>query len=303
MSKHFARPLDTLDLAYSFLTDALGFPKNAHTGDVAIRISSAELLIFSKRLTPTLTSATNRHPTNKSDRDRQYLRKAIFEDLISKDRLESDDDIEMGIGGARPMHILPRQEKKAFIITGLPASGKSTIANKIADLNGAYILDSDYAKRKFPEFKYEFGADLVHEESSLVVWGMETEEFKDEPCLFQYCVLKGNNMVIPKIGHDVKSLEELKMTLIDYGYEVHLTLVSLGRVESTRRALGRFSSTNRYVPLSLIFDGYSNDPILSYYRTKHSGWTSTGKLSTNVAVGSNPLIVETDAVNPASLFA
>ena len=45
-------------------------------------------------------------------------------------------------------------------------------------------------------------------------------------------------------------------------------MVSLEREKSVRRAFQRFLKTDRYIPLSLIFDGYANDPILCYYRLR-----------------------------------
>ena len=62
--------------------------------------------------------------------------------------------------------------KQAFVLIGLPASGKSSIAVDIADKYGALLLDSDLAKRKLPEYKvYPWGASLVNAESSLIVFG------------------------------------------------------------------------------------------------------------------------------------
>lgn len=303
MSKYYARPINTSDLAHRFLTDALGLPHNDATGDAAQYISSAEIVIYSKQEQPTISSSANRHHMLKSDGERRLRRKEIFNQLLTMDRLVSDDDIDLGVGGAKPPGVMPTRGKQAFFVTGPPASGKSMVASKIADAYGAYILDSDYAKRKFPEFKFDYGADLVHEESSLVVWGSTDAKFADELCLFQYCVKEGYNIVIPKIGHTVESITTLKDYLTDIGYEVHLTLVSLDRVKSTTRALDRFVSTKRYVPLALIFDGYGNNPILSYYRLKKlSGWKSLGKVSTDVPRENPPVIVEAYGGNPASLF-
>ena len=70
----------------------------------------------------------------------------------------------------------------------LPASGKSTIANSIADLYGAYIIDSDFAKRKIPEFGHEFGASIVHEESSIITFGSRKPKYNDEFSLYEFCV-------------------------------------------------------------------------------------------------------------------
>ncbi len=189
-------------------------------------------------------------------------------------------------------------DSEAFIITGLPAAGKSTIAEKIADYFGACILDSDYAKRKFPEFKSDHGASVVHEESSAVVFG--NNELKDEPSVKEYMVYKKANIIIPKIGYSVDSIEKIKDNLILEGYNVHLLLVSVDKKTSTKRALARFLKTRRYVPLSLIFDTYSNDPMLTYYRLKDcKKWASIGKLSTE---GTQPEVIYGTKNSPATIL-
>ena len=50
------------------------------------------------------------------------------------------------------------------------------------------------------------------------------------------------------------------------GYAIFLILVELDRLKATRRAFKRFLNTGRYVPLSLIFDSYANDPTLTYLK-------------------------------------
>lgn len=60
-----------------------------------------------------------------------------------------------------------KKERKAFIVIGLPASGKSSaVAEPLAQKYGALIIDSDEAKERLPEFTDGLLADAVHEESS-----------------------------------------------------------------------------------------------------------------------------------------
>jgi hypothetical protein len=99
------------------------------------------------------------------------------------------------------------------------------------------------------------------------------------------------------------------LTLTDiyrsYGYKVHLSLVNLDRRKATIRAVERFIRTNRYVPLGMIFDDFGNDPILSYYILKShyfDRFESFGSISTDVAIGERPIVIEYTANNPASLF-
>lgn len=295
--KDYSRPLNTNFLANDFLTRVLKLRESDETGDKALKIVSAEVLLENAKTKPTLTNEENRHPSYVTEKDRKNLRERIFEELISQKRLDNDDDIKLGLGGALPKDDL-KFESQAFIITGLPAAGKSTIAEKIADYYGACILDSDFAKRKFPEFKSDHGASIVHEESSAVVFG--NKELESEPSLKEYMVFKKANLIIPKIGYDVYSIEKIKDSLISVGYSVHLLLISVDKKTSTKRALSRFIKTNRYVPLSLIFDTYSNDPMLTYYRLKDcKKWASVGKLSTEEE---SPKVIHGTENSPATIL-
>ena len=300
MDSDFSRPLEENKFVFSFLTKALLLDK--HTADEATPyITKAERLLKSMSLKSTLDSSENRRPLHSKDEDRIKLRMDIFNELKDKKRLKDDEAIKLGSGGAKPSVI--KKHKEAIIITGLPASGKSSIANHLAELYGAYLIDSDYAKRKIPEFNQEYGASIVHEESTLITFGSTDEKYSEEFSLYEFCIAKGFNVVVPKIGSSRDSLRGLRDALIEKGYRVHLVLVSLDRQESCKRALNRYLETKRYVPLSLIFDVYSNEPTLTYYRVREDPeWTSVGKLSTMCTVGTPPQVVHSSVDSPISLL-
>lgn len=287
---NFARPLHLNDLAFTFLRDALDFSE-ADADLHCVDVMKAERLLQSMVLKSTLESEENRRPLFKSDDRRANLRRQIFDELINNDRLDDDEDIRLEKGGARPKGG-PVAGLEATILIGLPASGKSSIAGRIADQTGAFVVDSDFAKRKIPEFPQEFGASIVHEESSLVTFGSLDPKYAAEFNLFEYCIAKRFNMVIPKIGSKPMELQKLRDSLIEQGYAVHLVLVSLDRQEACRRALLRYSATKRYVPLGLIFDGYGNEPILTYYRIKEQAeWKSVAKISSEKLRENGPQII------------
>ncbi|MBL1264929.1 zeta toxin family protein [Methylomicrobium sp. RS1] len=277
MSNNYARPLNDNDLAFNFLTEVLDL-QESEADELSQHVMKAERLLEGMKLKSTLESMENRRPLYKSNEKRVNLRRQIFDELINYERLDDDEKIMLGKGGAKPNTPL-QTDREAIIVTGLPASGKSSIASKLADFFGAYVIDSDFAKRKIPEFGHEFGASIVHEESSLVTFGLSG--YEDEYNIYEFCIAKGYNMIIPKIGGNCSSLREIRDTLIGKEYKVHLVLVSLDRQESCKRALYRYINTKRYVPLGLIFDGYGNEPILAYYRVRDDEkWSSVGKLST-----------------------
>ena len=301
MSNHYARPLADNELTNQFLTRVLGYKVSVETGNLAVKVAKAEVLLSAMTADDTLNSRKHRHPIYCSDEARAALREVIFKELISLPRPANDDDITLGIGGMAPSEgKKTNYERKAFILIGLPASGKSSISNKVADEYGAYIVDSDYAKRKFPEYTEEYGAAVVHEESTLVTFGLENPKYSSELNVLGYCVAAGVNVVIPKIGANVASIKEMRDILINKGYEVHLTLIRVDRLCATQRTLSRFCTTKRYVPIALVFDGYSNDPILSYYYMKEDpSWASIGVLSTEQA---KPAYIEGNNDNPSSLY-
>lgn len=211
----------------------------------------------------TLNDKGFRFPPFVGDSERRRLREKIYKELIQKSRPEQDDDITLGLGGALPRTEV-KKERNAFYVIGLPASGKSEVSNLLSDQFGAIILDSDFAKRKFPEYVAEYGASVVHAESSVVTFGGK-EEFAAEPSVLQYAVENGCNIVVPKIGNDKTAVLQFAKGLSDVGYTVHLVLVRLDREKATQRALFRYHSTKRYVPLQLIFDVYGNDPTIVFY--------------------------------------
>lgn len=260
MSQAYSRKLDEPRLAEHFLKTALEIKPGKKEINL---LSNVEKELSNKDIWTT--------PFINTDK-RWELRRNIAKELFSKTRLADDDKISLGAGGSKPKGKV-KNERQAYIVIGLPAAGKSGISNKIADLKGAYVLDNDYAKRKIPEFKKsKIGASITHAESDAIVFGRnQYDDFKRfTPLIFQ-CVQNGTNVVIPKIGAKSKSILELVDSLTDIcNYTVHLVLVNLDRKDSTKRAFARFIKSKRYVPLSLVFDGYANDPTLTYFRLKES---------------------------------
>lgn len=265
MSRLYFRPLTNNLLTRPFVEGVLNLRRPADIAKASSLIMQAEIHLAAMEEKPTLQFKEYRSTLCCENRDRSALHERILLELISKTRLAEDDKIKLGHGGAMPTTAIQRR-KQAFLVTGLPASGKSGIANRIADAEGAVILDSDYAKRKFPEFAQgPFAATVLHAESSVVVLGDEQDEAEN---LKGYCISEEYNVVVPKIGYNPDTLHELAVYFKKRGYDVHLTLVSLDRQAATIRAYKRFLKSKRYVPLSLIFDVYSNNPTMAYFRLK-----------------------------------
>lgn len=296
------RQLITDALTTEFVQGVLGLDDPEAVAAAARRITDAEILeaVLSRR--STLKSKDFRDYRYTQDQSRRLLRKQIGEELTKRQRLTNDDHIALKKGGARPRTALQSQSQ-AFILIGLPASGKSTVASTVADHYGAIVLDSDYAKRKFPEFDRVFGASLVHDESALVVFG--NPQYPMEYPVINYCTDRKHNVVIPKIGNNEEAIVPLAETLQKAGYQVHLTLVNLDRLQATQRAYSRFLTSDRYVSLTLIYDVFGNEPQLTFQRLKENqnpAFTSYGSISTNVPRDAPFLFMSGDAANPATLY-
>jgi len=304
MSQKYARLLRDQDQVEHFLSDVLEMDTKSLPG-IDYKIVQGEMgLIDLDIRAQTLDNTKFRDRNYKDEKSRWVLRQQIIDELLHLQRPADDDAICLGTGGALPLTSLA-SAKQAFLLIGLPASGKSGIANLISDAYKAIILDSDFAKRKLPEYaNYMHGATVVHEESSQIVFN-----FKDNPnnieSVWQTSLKSGHNLVIPKIGQNASSILQLTEKLTDLGYQVHLTLVSLLKREATIRAVHRFYETKRYVPLGLIFDGYGNDPCLTYHLLKNrmpERFVSFGAISTNVPKGDKPFSIDLTKGNPAEQF-
>lgn len=295
----YIRKINDKKQAAHFLKNVLGvidFTSNndqAHLSDIV----SIELGLSGIQDKSTLFCDNYRNPLYADKKERKALCEQIFTELTTLPLLDDDDKIKLGCGGALPNTSLALN-KTAYYIIGLPASGKSGIATKLANSNKSLILDSDFAKRKFPEFNDDYGASLTHDESSAIIFGNPVYDGNN---LFEWAIKQSANMVIPKIGNKKDKVISFVELLHKFKYDVHLILVRLDRLKSAQRAYYRFVDTHRYVPLSMIFDEYANEPTIVYYdlKTFHKKlFKSFTMISTDVQKGCEPDILEATKYSP-----
>lgn len=173
-----------------------------------------------------------------------------------------------------------RQEKKAYILLGPPASGKSTVADALVKETGALIVDSDMAKEKLPEFAGGKGASAVHLESKAII---------DK--VLERAVRSGDNVILPLVGHEHGKLKRQVSDLQELGYDVHVHLVHLPPHKTFRRAVARFAETGRYIPPRYIFATVGASPAKNYLRLIEEGVIDHGKAeaySSDVPRGVSP---------------
>lgn len=301
------RLLNTFELTEDFLTNELKFQITEANYHTITDIVGIELSLYNfKEEFVTKNSTAFRNLFYRSNEQRLELKKQIVQELIEIPNIFSDDEIELGKGGAAPEYV--KNEHNAYILIGLPASGKSTVTNRVSKDYGAIVLDSDYAKRKLPEYKsVTFGASLVHEESDEIIFGNNKSEGFDYS-LFDIATGNGANIVIPKIGKSSEGILILSTILNKLDYNVHLTLVKLDKTKATLRALNRFQDTQkggRYLPLVYVYDDCNDNPTMTYNTLKKENsniFSTFGVISTDVPFNSNFIVEEHSDNNPTSLF-
>lgn len=299
----FRRPLKDPELVHSFLTNALGAEDylNSIGADLVGRVLEAEDGIDRYEIAgQTLDSNLLRNEAYVSEADRWQLRQVIVDELSQWQRLKNDNNIRLGAGGALPVTEL-QAAKTAFLIIGPPAAGKSTLSNQLSDEWGAVIVDSDYAKRKLPEY-YEnpFGATIVNEESGAIVQGFDDrEDFLD---LLSFCVINNYNLVAPVVGGKPRKVLGLADALKENGYTVNLLLVSASRKLATFRALQRFYETGRYVPPAYVFDEVGNDPAYCYYYLRSKAYAQFDSYGAVILDGGTYFCIDRTAGSPAAAF-
>lgn len=265
----FQQTLDDNQSVEQLLIETLQIPKRDAAKVIAnIRDCNILLKKFNESKSDgTINDISLRAYNYKTEESRWKLREQIVDELYMHKRLEKDDRIKISKGGALPNAQI-KNESRAFIVTGLPASGKSGLSEKIADEVGAIILDSDYAKRKLPEYNDNIGASYVHKESKNIVFGFSNQptSFKN---LLELCSNDHNNIVIPIIGDTLDSILDLYKLLKIWGYSINILHLSIDKYEATRRAVYRFKDSKRYVPIDKIFNTYAdNNPTLTYYKLR-----------------------------------
>ncbi|MCI7540600.1 MAG: zeta toxin family protein [Veillonellaceae bacterium] len=193
--------------------------------------------------------------------ERQALRERIADELYGK--------------GAK------KKEGKVWLIVGVPASGKSTIANPIQEKNGAMLIDADEAKEKLPEFAGGLLVGAVHEESSNIVSDV-----------LKHAMEQKDNIVMPVVGKTYESLKHKIDRFKEAGYEVHLEYVDLPVEKATQRVKSRFVETGRLVsPKYLASVGLK--PKENYDKLKVTEEVDSYEAWNNdVERGAAPLLIE-----------
>jgi hypothetical protein len=147
-------------------------------------------------------------------------------------------------------------DRKMTIVVGPPAAGKSTVAELLAQEQGAAIWDSDDAKKVVPGFAGGLGAAAVHEESKVLseIVGAELRA-------------SGVNLIYPVVGHNAKKLSGQIDDFQAEGYTVELLHVMVTPDEAARRMAARYLKTGRLIDPG-YFESIGDKPMTTYKTIK-----------------------------------
>lgn len=184
-----------------------------------------------------------------------------------------------------------KNEKKASIVLGLPASGKSsTLVNPLSEYYKAKVIDADIVKQLIPEYGGGAGADLVHPESKAINIDYLVETIE-----------KGENLVLPIIGSSTETVTRYMTLLTEAGYELKLFFNDVPKEEATLRNLMRYLETGRLSAQEAIDE--AGDLPSQVFEQLKKGDNVSGyiRYDNNVERGKRPNLVDSGGVSETLL--
>lgn len=168
-------------------------------------------------------------------KERDELRKKIIQEYLEKFEAE-------------------KKEKKATIIIGQIACGKSTLSNEVLEKDKGMIVDSDIIKQGSGDFE-GLKEDYDHGKG---VWAIHEETSYLQREIFKQAILRGDNIVLPRVAKNFHSfmMKDL-IPLIKNGYTVDLAYIDVVPELSMQRNYERFLQgvrvgNPRLVPLKVM---------------------------------------------------
>lgn len=152
-----------------------------------------------------------------------------------------------------------KQERKLTVFIGLPASGKSTVANAQKKKLGAIIIDSDDVKIH-PNLADDYmggkGAFAVHAESKEI-----------QSIIMERAFNNGDNIIVPIVGSSGRSIDNIIDAAKQYDYSLVVKYVEVDEATAITRNIKRIESTGRFVDPKYIQESYQG-AIQNYNKGK-----------------------------------
>jgi predicted ABC-type ATPase len=172
-------------------------------------------------------------------------------------------------------------DKRADIVLGSPASGKSSLmADPLSQEHGSRVIDSDMAKERLGSVN---DAPALHVESSDIA----------ESGVYERARVKGENFILPLVGKTSEKIVKLVNFLAEGGYEVHIHFMDIPKDIAAQRAVQRFQHTGRFVDPDYVLNVVGDKPRATYDIIKgNTNLKSYEKFSNDVPKGQKPTLIE-----------
>ncbi|MFZ5365442.1 MAG: zeta toxin family protein [Patescibacteria group bacterium] len=176
------------------------------------------------------------------------------------------------------------KNRRADLVLGVPASGKSTFfGDHLVNKYGSLLVDSDQIKKMLPEYENGIGASSLHLESAMLA----------DDIILSNAIQNGDNVVLPRLGKNEKTMIELINLLNDSGYDVHLHYMDLPIKEAVKRIISRFNETGRFVDPQFLIEKVDGKPKIVYNAIKsRKEIRSYEAYSNDVPKGTKPKLIE-----------
>ena len=172
------------------------------------------------------------------------------------------------------------KNKEVHIILGPPASGKSMIANRIAQKTRSMIIDPDEVKKVLPEYKDGIGSNAVHDESNMIAKTIRDTAIRD-----------GFNIIIPTVGHNMSKTSNIIKDFKSKGYKINLINMDVSSSNAFKRMFARFVDTGRLIAPDYL-KKVGNLPNITYNKLKGKV-DGYAKIDNNQEFPQSPTIRET----------
>lgn len=216
---------------------------------------------------------------------REDIRNNIFNKMVELGSANVDESGEIQYNGE------VRKDKRLDIVIGLPGSGKnSALVDVISAETKSLVIDNDNIKKLIPEFNNGWGGNTVHGESKLI-----------EKRVLINCLRTGKNVVIPKVGGNIKELiDDYVIPATVAGYSINAHYVELSKAKAMARALNRFIDTGKYQDPHIYEKYISNEKNgveETYSNLKNSELLNGySHWDNDVKFGERPVLIESDGL-------